>query len=107
MRRLFNLSFILILLLFLWTPAALYCEEALSLVGHWEGTIDVPGMKLEVDIDFSQEADGSWKGDISIPMQKAKDLPLTNISIEGNQVTFSISGVPAFFIFPVESLHFI
>lgn len=94
MKRLFNLSLVLILLLFLWIPAALYCEEALSLAGHWEGTIDLPGMKLEVDLDFSQEADSSWKGDISIPMQKAKDLPLANISIEGSQVTFSISGVP-------------
>jgi len=94
MRRLVNLSFILILLLFLWTPAAFYCEEALSLAGHWEGTIEIPGMKLDVDIDFSQEADGSWKGDISIPLQNAKDLPLENISIEGNQITFSISGFP-------------
>lgn len=94
MKRLFNLSLVLVLLLFLWTPGALYCKEALSLAGHWEGTIDIPGMKLEVDIDFSQDAHGSWKGDISIPMQKAKDLPLANIGIEGNKVTFSISGVP-------------
>ena len=94
MKRLFNPSLALILLLFLWAPATLYCQETPSLSGHWEGTIDIPGMKMEVDIDFSQEADGSWKGDISIPVQKAKDLPLANISSEGNQVTFSISGVP-------------
>jgi CubicO group peptidase (beta-lactamase class C family) len=94
MKRLFNPSLALILLLFLWAPAMLYCQEAPFLSGHWEGTIDIPGMKMEVDIDFSQQADGSWKGDISIPVQKAKDLPLANISVEGNQVTFSISGVP-------------
>lgn len=94
MKRLSHLSFILVLFVFFWLTSSVVPGEAASLAGHWEGAIDVPGMKLEVDIDFSQEADGSWKGDISIPLQKAKDLPLANISIEGSQITFSIPGVP-------------
>jgi CubicO group peptidase (beta-lactamase class C family) len=51
-------------------------------------------MKLEIDLDFIQNSDGSWKGDISIPAQKAIDLPLDNISFDGHQVSFEISGVP-------------
>ena len=65
-----------------------------DLAGHWEGAIDVPGTKLEVDLDFVKQADGSWKGDISIPVQGAKDLPLAGIKAEGADVVFAISGIP-------------
>jgi CubicO group peptidase (beta-lactamase class C family) len=69
-------------------------SETPTLEGHWEGSIDIPGMTLEVDIDFRAKEDGSWEGDISIPAQKAKDLPLTNISLAEGEVSFVISGVP-------------
>jgi CubicO group peptidase (beta-lactamase class C family) len=62
--------------------------------GHWVGTIAVPGTKLEVNLDFSKLADGGWKGDISIPAQGAKDLPLIGIKVEGAAVSFAISGIP-------------
>jgi hypothetical protein len=65
-----------------------------ALAGHWEGSIDIPGTRLEVDLDFVLQADGSWKGDISIPLQKATDLPLTGIVVNGADVSFAISGVP-------------
>jgi len=64
-----------------------------SLEGHWEGTIEVPGTKLQIDTDFSKDGD-AWKGDISIPAQKAKDLPLTDIAVDGAKVNFKIEGVP-------------
>ncbi len=73
-------------------------EEA-SIAGHWEGEIELPGTKLGFDIDFSPNADGSWSGDISIPMQNAKDLPLGNITVKGRDVSFEISGVPGAPIF--------
>ncbi|MFQ6037679.1 MAG: serine hydrolase [Candidatus Aminicenantales bacterium] len=65
-----------------------------SLEGHWEGSIDIPGMKLEINIDFTRKPDGTWAGDISIPAQKASDLPLTRIHRTGNEVRFEIEGVP-------------
>lgn len=71
-------------------PAA----AATSLAGHWAGAIELPGTKLEIDCDFTSQADGSWIGDISIPAQKAKDLPLAAIKLQGNDVTFQISGIP-------------
>ncbi len=94
MKRVINLSCFLFLLLCLLVLSSVFSGQALSLAGHWEGAIEIPGMKLDVDIDLSQKADGSWKGDISIPVQKVKNLPLSNINLEGLQVTFSISGVP-------------
>jgi CubicO group peptidase (beta-lactamase class C family) len=67
---------------------------AQDLAGHWEGAIELPGTKLAVDVDIAKLADGTWKGDISIPLQSAKDLPLAGIKTEGANVVFVISGVP-------------
>jgi CubicO group peptidase (beta-lactamase class C family) len=70
----------------------IFAQEA-GLTGHWEGNIEIPGQKLGVNLDFTQEGD-AWKGDISIPLQNAKDIPLINIKLEGNAATFEIQGVP-------------
>lgn len=87
------------LLIFLWvafiiSSSSLLSESVPSLSGHWEGHIDIPGMKLEILIDFSQKDDGSWTGSISIPAQKAKNLPLSHINFTEKKVTFEIKDVP-------------
>jgi len=78
----------------IFAPVALRPAEPPDLAGHWEGAIDLPGTKLEVLLDFAKEADGTWKGDITIPLQNAKDLPLTDIKLEGGKAAFAIAGVP-------------
>lgn len=65
-----------------------------DLAGHWKGYIDIPNMKIEFDLDFEKQDDGTWTGDISIPAQGAQDLPLSNIKLEGTNATFAIAGVP-------------
>jgi CubicO group peptidase (beta-lactamase class C family) len=62
--------------------------------GHWEGKIDIPGSPLEFDVDFVRAADGSWSGDISIPAQNARNLPLAGIEVEGGDIRFAIADVP-------------
>jgi CubicO group peptidase (beta-lactamase class C family) len=64
-----------------------------SIAGHWTGVLELPGQKIDFDVDFAAK-DGGWTGDISIPLQKAKDLPLADISVQGSQITFKIQGVP-------------
>jgi CubicO group peptidase (beta-lactamase class C family) len=82
------------LLLSLLAPAAFGQAAApTSLAGHWEGAIELPGQKLGLNLDFAQDGD-AWKGDISIPLQNAKDLPLINIGLTNNEATFEIQGVP-------------
>jgi CubicO group peptidase (beta-lactamase class C family) len=68
-------------------------DEA-SVAGHWVGEVELPGTKLGFDVDLALKPDGTWSGDISIPMQNAKDLPLGNISVKGKEVSFEIAGVP-------------
>ncbi len=91
--KLMNRSIILCIVLIL-LPMSLQPQELSTLAGHWEGTIDIPGMKLEVLIDFDQKEDGSWEGKISIPAQKAKDVLLSPIIVIDKDVAFEIEGIP-------------
>ncbi len=65
-----------------------------KVAGHWEGAIELPGMKLEVLIDFKLSAEKKLEGVISIPIQKAKDLPLADIKLADSEISFAIAGVP-------------
>jgi CubicO group peptidase (beta-lactamase class C family) len=85
--------------LFLFLPALLpvarggAATDPATLVGHWEGAIEIPGTKLVVDVDFALK-DGAVVGDISIPQQQAKDLPLSKVVAAGEELVFSIAEVP-------------
>jgi pimeloyl-ACP methyl ester carboxylesterase len=72
-------------------PAAGAADEDVS--GHWEGTIELPGTELGIKVDLANEG-GTWSGTVDIPMQGAKGLALSDVSVEGEKVKFSISGVP-------------
>ena len=69
-------------------------QEIPSVVGHWEGAIIVPGGELGIDVDLAQGENGAWTGDISIPVQATEDFPLSEVKVEGAQVTFAMAGVP-------------
>ncbi len=88
-------TFAALALLSLLAPAAFGQAAAptTTLAGHWEGAIELPGQKLGINLDFQQEGD-AWKGDISIPLQNAKDLPLINIGLTANEAMFEIQGIP-------------
>ncbi len=93
MRKKHRSTLILICSLFLSWPVALMSQEPKSIEGHWEGMIQLPTMKVEFNIDFKKQ-DGEWTGDISIPVQNARDLPLVEIALEGRELSFAIQDVP-------------
>lgn len=74
-------------------PAARAAVSGDDPAGHWNGTIEIPATPLKIDVDFSKK-DGAWTADISIPAQNARDLPLSEIKIEGRDVSFIISSIP-------------
>ena len=47
---------------------------------------------LDLDVEFTNKGSG-WTGDISIPAQGAKNLPLQGITVEGDQVDFTLADV--------------
>ncbi|HEX6903038.1 MAG TPA: alpha/beta fold hydrolase [Thermoanaerobaculia bacterium] len=83
---------ILLLCLLILVPVTVQAADSPA-AGHWEGEIELPTMKLQVMVDLTQE-NGAWKGDIDIPMQGAKDLPLEGVTVEGTKVRFAIANVP-------------
>ena len=64
-----------------------------SLAGHWTGSLKVGVTTLDLDVDFTNKGSG-WTGDISIPAQGAKDLPLHGTTVEGDQVAFKVADAP-------------
>ncbi len=66
---------------------------AVDIIGAWDGAIIVKGTELGVTIEFAR-GDSGLTGDIDIPAQKEKDLPLTNIKLDSLTITFDFPGVP-------------
>jgi hypothetical protein len=61
--------------------------------GHWEGSLQVPGQELRIEIDLANK-DDKWEGTIAIPAQSLKGFPLSAISVKAEAVTFALNGVP-------------
>ena len=80
-------------MVFLSVVGPLAAQEAPTPVGHWEGAITVPGGELGIDVDLKVDAD-AWSGDISIPMQQTQDFTLSEVAVNGSQVSFLMAGVP-------------
>ena len=65
-----------------------------DLAGHWDGAVVLPTMKLEIALDFAKQPDGSWTGDITIPVQKIKDMALVHIKTGEATASFEMPGIP-------------
>lgn len=81
----------LALLLAVARPVA--AADAPSASGRWEGTVELPGMSLGMQVQLESEP-GGWKGSIDIPAQNARGLALAAITVDGLSVGFKIAGVP-------------
>ncbi len=80
------------LLVLLGTPTAASQTER-DVRGRWEGTILIPGQPLVVKIDLEPNED-SWSGTIDIPAQGASGLPLVDVTVNGDDLQFTIQDVP-------------
>jgi hypothetical protein len=61
--------------------------------GHWEGTLQIPGQELKIEIDLASRND-KWEGTIAIPAQSLKGFPLSAITVKADAVSFAMNGVP-------------
>lgn len=83
----------LLLHLFLVGVAALNTAWAQTLVGTWQGSIEIPGQPLEIGLTFTGDGDGVG-GTIDIPVQGVADLPLKDVTQQARQVSFALTAVP-------------
>ncbi len=82
------------LVLFLALTALSFAQTNVGPAGHWEGSLKTPAGELKLIVDLSRDADNKWIGDIDIPDQMVKDLPLRNISVTGDAVSFALPAGP-------------
>jgi hypothetical protein len=89
-----SLLLITLMLSLLWSSSSTSAQNQSGPAGRWEGSIDLPFMKLGIIVGLSQKADGIWTGTISIPSQGLNNSALSNISVSGSTVSFAMVGVP-------------
>jgi hypothetical protein len=65
--------------------------------GRWEGTVQIPGRQLTLIVDLAAESGGGggWEGSITIPGLGLKGVPLSDISLKGADIVFSIKSALA------------
>jgi hypothetical protein len=62
--------------------------------GHWEGTVQAPDREINISVDLAKNEKGEWIGDLDAPIQNLKNVPLINITVKDNSVSFEIEGIP-------------
>ncbi len=65
-----NVTFVVLAVLLCFSSA--WAQDQPHLAGRSEDAINLPGAALGIDIDFSKKTDGTWQGDVDIPMQQLR-----------------------------------
>lgn len=73
---------------------AVVAGQAQAVDGVWSGAISTPGASLAVVIRLQRAESGSWTGTIDIPLQRAKGIPLGDVTVLDRSVSFRLMGVP-------------
>ena len=64
-----------------------------AVFGVWQGSIEIPGSPLEVAVTLEATED-NLSGTVDIPAQGAADLPLRDVLLEGDTLSFVIDEIP-------------
>ncbi len=72
---------------------ALHAQESTP-QGRWEGVIQTPGQALGIMVGLAQPLEGDWVGKISIPIQGMSDFTLSNLKVDGAEVSFTMKDLP-------------
>src|SRR2546423_579768 len=70
-------------------------DSSLSVIGIWEGTLDVAKLRLVLHIESLK--DGALTGRLDSPDQGATDLPLDSVSLVGNILHFEMKSFGAMY----------
>src|SRR5262245_42371571 len=59
--------------------------------GHYDGTVSSPAGEMALQIDLTRTPKGEMAGTLTIPAQKLKGFPLSNVIVQGKDVSFDIA----------------
>jgi uncharacterized protein len=71
------------------TPAVTAPDAA----GRWHGTIHVPGTEVEAVVDLARNDSKAWIGSIVAPALALPGTPVSELSVEGAEIRFTLKGV--------------
>ena len=60
--------------------------------GSWSGFVDILQQRLAMTVHLDRADDASWAGTIDVPQQGAHAVPLKNVVVDGDAVTFELAG---------------
>lgn len=66
-------------------------QVASELQGRWSGKIHIPGHELLLIVDLAHQA--NWSGSATLPGLNVQGVPLTEINVEGGDVSFGIQAM--------------
>jgi hypothetical protein len=67
-------------------------QATLGPSGHWVGSLEA-GQTIGMEIDLATK-NGAWYGTISVPSQGSRGVPLADLVVKGNTISFAIKGAP-------------
>ena len=79
------------LLIFLLTSFTLFSQTNIKIVGNWSGKLDLPGAKLEIIFKISADENGKLITKMDVPMQGAKDLPVSETIVLEDSLKLSVA----------------
>jgi hypothetical protein len=68
-----------------------FAQSAAKPAAHWQGTVKMPNRELPITLDLAQNSQGAWIGSISVTGSSSIDVPLNNVRVEDNAVSFAAS----------------
>lgn len=80
----------LAIVLFLTCAGYSLASDPDALTGRWEGAIEIPGAEATLIVDLAQTSDGLWTGSAIMPGFGIKGAPLSDIKVDGSNVTFAL-----------------
>ena len=61
--------------------------------GHWVGALEA-GQTIGVEVDLATKSGGAWYGTFTVPSQGTRGVPLADLVVKGNAISFAIKGAP-------------
>jgi len=83
--RIFTRMLTLVALLLVLAPPQ-FAQTAVDPSGHWEGTVEVPEVKMKIEIDLTKNAKGELAGTFGNAAEGVKGLSFQTVAVDGRSV---------------------
>lgn len=75
--------------------AAQAAPQSKSIAGDWNGALEAQGTKLRLVLHVKKNPDGTLAATVDSPDQAASGIPVSAVSVKGNDVHLELSGIAA------------